>query len=380
MKKIIACTFFASLIFISDNTFSQNKDFQLVEIQKIGSEYSENRAYMFSNIQHIKLAVDKMYITDSSDNAIRVFDGNGTFIHTIGGRGRGPGEFSEITDFYFDDENQLIVLDRRQSRVTIFDDEKNLLNTKMLPESIHASAQFIYPSDQGYLLAFINLIQEKQNGHFLHYFDHSFEEKKNEFFDLYEIYFDSGNPFEARLSKSPTYLSTTFGDNKIAMVPYIYTGTVGTFNKQVMTSSILGIPLDDFYEKHDWDNRNQIRDNSNESGFGSMSGRSGNYFFRMIGATFGLVGNSNYLLHFYGRFEEGKILPKVNIYKVGDNDFLRTIDLSDNDISFIGVDNTFSFKPLYLDEENRLYVADLYYDEAYPAVLIYETNLGQLLH
>jgi hypothetical protein len=74
-----------------------------------------------------------IYIADSGNNRIVVFDLEGNFLRTIGQEGQGPGEFSQPTGLYVDSESQLAVADYRNNRIQIFDAQGKFLrniNTK----------------------------------------------------------------------------------------------------------------------------------------------------------------------------------------------------------------------------------------------------------
>src|SRR5690625_3752027 len=90
---------------------AQSFNLDLNEILTIGQEYSESSEYLFGTIMHIrKLVNGNILVTDRSDNTLRIFDENGVFQFQMGGRGRGPGEFHEITYVVFTEDCDNIVL------------------------------------------------------------------------------------------------------------------------------------------------------------------------------------------------------------------------------------------------------------------------------
>lgn len=78
------------------------------------------------------LAIDKngnLYVVDSYNHRIVVYDSLGRFIREIGRAGQGPGEFIVPIDADMDSLGRLYVLEARNYRVSIFDERGNFLNS-----------------------------------------------------------------------------------------------------------------------------------------------------------------------------------------------------------------------------------------------------------
>ncbi len=63
----------------------------------------------------------RMWTVDYRANEVRVFDGDGRFVRTIGGRGEGPGEFMGIGRVRHGPDGEMWVADNRLDRYEIFD-------------------------------------------------------------------------------------------------------------------------------------------------------------------------------------------------------------------------------------------------------------------
>ncbi len=61
-----------------------------------------------------------IYILDSGNHRVQVFDLTGKFIRTIGRRGKGPGDLLSPTSFCLDNDNNIIVADARNYRIQAF--------------------------------------------------------------------------------------------------------------------------------------------------------------------------------------------------------------------------------------------------------------------
>jgi len=67
---------------------------KLTFIREWGRERAKNKSEMFYEPQDIEIGKNGLiYILDSGNNRIHVFDNSGKYIRTIGKKGQGPGEF-----------------------------------------------------------------------------------------------------------------------------------------------------------------------------------------------------------------------------------------------------------------------------------------------
>ena len=76
------------------------------------------------------LAVDadgNLYVADTLNNRIEVFDADGKFIRTFGKAGDGPGYFSRPKGIAIDGDNHIWIADGMQDRVQVFNQEGQLL-------------------------------------------------------------------------------------------------------------------------------------------------------------------------------------------------------------------------------------------------------------
>ena len=82
----------------------------------------------FSLPTHV--AVDKegnVYVTDTLNNRVEIFDADGKFIREFGKGGDGPGRFARPKGITVDNDGHIWVADEVQSRVQVFDQEGRLL-------------------------------------------------------------------------------------------------------------------------------------------------------------------------------------------------------------------------------------------------------------
>jgi hypothetical protein len=71
----------------------------------------------------------KIYISDDSDMAIKVFDQNGAFLKSIGRKGGGPGEFNRIGQMTSLPNGNILVMDYQSRRTSLFKPDGEFINS-----------------------------------------------------------------------------------------------------------------------------------------------------------------------------------------------------------------------------------------------------------
>jgi hypothetical protein len=97
------------------------KSLILEEDLSIEGEDDQGNIVLFRPSRFIVDHEENLYITDSQDQVIKVFDPNGCFKQTIGAKGEGPGEFMSVGDQSFLPDGRLLVMDSRARRTSLFD-------------------------------------------------------------------------------------------------------------------------------------------------------------------------------------------------------------------------------------------------------------------
>jgi hypothetical protein len=95
---------------------------ELQLIRTWGGEHEEDEHKFFNTPGHMVIDNEnRVFISDKSDNYIKVFDETGKYLRTIGQRGRGPGDLFDPQDIAFHNKGGLWVLERLGRRVQCFD-------------------------------------------------------------------------------------------------------------------------------------------------------------------------------------------------------------------------------------------------------------------
>jgi len=105
----------------SEDAFSVEEDLSIGEAQ--GSE-----EYMFSEAQSVAVADDeRVYVLDSKEAHIKVFDRNGEYIKTIGKKGQGPGELQRPASLRITSQNEIVANDSAARKLHFFTLDGNFL-------------------------------------------------------------------------------------------------------------------------------------------------------------------------------------------------------------------------------------------------------------
>lgn len=96
--------------------------YELEEELSIGGDVDDEE-YVFHRPFDVKVAADgKIFVLDWGDSTIKIYDNNGKYIRTIGGRGQGPGEFERLIYFSVGSDGNVYVMDSMNHRVSVLDE------------------------------------------------------------------------------------------------------------------------------------------------------------------------------------------------------------------------------------------------------------------
>ena len=70
-----------------------------------------------------------IYVEDSGNNCVFVFNFKGKFLKTIGRKGQGPGEFAQPTGLYVSADSMLVVADFGNNRIQVFNDSGDFIRS-----------------------------------------------------------------------------------------------------------------------------------------------------------------------------------------------------------------------------------------------------------
>lgn len=86
----------------------------------VTDDQAEQRAIPYGVVTVEEDATGKFYVLNTGDGRISVYEPDGSFVGTIGRRGRGPGEFESPVDIEIGPDESLYVLDAADARISRF--------------------------------------------------------------------------------------------------------------------------------------------------------------------------------------------------------------------------------------------------------------------
>jgi len=95
--------------------------YELEEELSIGGDV-DDEDYVFHKPYDMKVAADgKIFVLDWGDSTFKIYDNDGKYIRTIGGRGQGPGEFEGLVFFSIGTDGNVYVQDSMNQRMAVLD-------------------------------------------------------------------------------------------------------------------------------------------------------------------------------------------------------------------------------------------------------------------
>ncbi len=121
-----------------------------------------------------------LYVADRIAMNIRVYDSSGTYKRTVGRRGRGPGEFYDINAMLIDSQNNIIVADQLNSRITYLTSTGETISTYLIDHD-----EMLWPrqireiNDDLYIYLYTLPKNNDPDGKMLHLFDREMNKVKS---------------------------------------------------------------------------------------------------------------------------------------------------------------------------------------------------------
>ena len=107
----------------------RNDVFSLKEELALGKK-ERNEKHMFYLLTDMDAdSSGNIYVLDSEDVNIKVYDPKGRFLKVISRKGQGPGQLSNPVDIYVDDKDLLYVCDSGNNRISIFNGQGDFVSS-----------------------------------------------------------------------------------------------------------------------------------------------------------------------------------------------------------------------------------------------------------
>lgn len=117
------------------------------------SSFGDNHFFYKPSDIECDLVQSRIYIADSGNNRVVVFDSEGKLLKIIGRKGQGPAEFMNPTGLYILEDSKLAVADSNNSRVQIFDKSFNLTDSIKIKQTNTKVADLVFLNDKIYAVS-----------------------------------------------------------------------------------------------------------------------------------------------------------------------------------------------------------------------------------
>jgi hypothetical protein len=231
LKILIFLTLIHNSCSISEHDIESNfSDIQIEILAEIGTE---NQPFDYQLGDPISVITDRLgnvYIADGASQSVKIFDSTGVYLKSIGGRGRGPGEFMQLNLMRITPDGTLLFLDRGKLEYIYLTTEGEYLNSN----PVDLANQF-YPESVVFLDEFAMGLYMKSSNRpndpsyferpLFYIYDHHFENLEATLItyellgESYENHFLWGNfiPY-------PGSFDLDSEQNKLIYAPGVYTG------------------------------------------------------------------------------------------------------------------------------------------------------------
>lgn len=200
-------------------------------------EFDEN--YFFPSTNHVIVGNEgQIFVSDRRQNIIKAYNNEGEFVRQIGKRGRGPGEFLDISAKYIDpSKDHLIVVDRMNLRVVRFDLNGDYVQTHNLPEGPVISPWMGRAGDDGnhYLLYRYPVMPNQprpDEDYLVHIYDANFSNNVRSFVDVSDFGDTSEYYTDQSLGGPDTGIFKLLPGQRLVGAPHFYGGQVYLYEKK----------------------------------------------------------------------------------------------------------------------------------------------------
>ncbi|RKY75753.1 hypothetical protein DRQ07_11395 [candidate division KSB1 bacterium] len=269
-----------------------------------------------------------IYVSDYGQSRIKVFDKNGSFVKYIGKTGRGPGEFQEISAVSIDSKDNLVIVDKKNWRITTysdfgdnykcspFNDKLSLLLIKHLNDS--QTIFFYVKSAPGFY---------KKTDKLFHIYNEKFKEMSS--FGQMKTVYNFDDDFIIERIRHEVFASIeVVNQNKFFFSPEYYYGDIYMFERKADNWEITKIKGKSFYKKP-YKEININNTNLKHYSF-VYSGVKKKYGIKLLCKNEGLVTlNDTTLMHLLFRVSgKDKVLRYIELFKTS-GEFLGYADNGD---------------------------------------------------
>ena len=376
MNKILI-TVTTALFFFCASLQAQNLGLEIEYLFTVGEELEFGESgYLYNPVGVITDSHGNIIVADHQGRVLHIYNQSGKYLQSVGAPGRGPGEFSRITEIALDENDNLLVLDRFQFKVAKFNIETGSIEEFIYEDMPGMTNMTLAPlKNDKFATIYVDLGAPGNtdvNTKALRVYEFGEEEYISSHFQIFKYQFDKMIPIEENMGRGIGHKLTSVDGNRVAAGHRVYKGKLFLINTNsgdviIAENPNVGAP---FYVEYDVDSISEMQ---GINGLVSSSGRGGNYKYQILYYSMLLDANKNYLYHIYRQNEKEAetIGDYVELYSL-DGTFIDQFSLSEH-LEY-GEDVRLYYS--HIDNENRLFVRR-YFDDRDPDVRVYSLNINQ---
>ena len=375
MNKVVM-TIMVSLFTFCVSLQAQNLSLNVEYLFTIGEglEFGEP-GYLYNPVGVTTDSKKNIFVGDHRGRVIHKYSPDGKYDMSFGAMGRGPGEFNRITKIAIDQNDNLLVLDRFQFKVSKFDLKTGSIEEFIYKDMPDMSTMTLAPlkSDKFATIYVASgvLGSTDVNTNALRVYEFGEEESISSHFPIFKYQFDNKIPIEENMGMAIGHKLTSVDGKKVVAGHIVYKGKlflIDTVTGEVIITENPNIEAP-YYVQYDVDSFSELE---GMRGLVSSSGRGGNFRYQILYYSMLLDANKNYLYHIYRHNEKGaeSLGDYIEIFSL-EGTFINQFSLSD----FIDYGEDVRVFYRHIDHENRLYV-NRYFDDRDPDVRVYRLNIS----
>lgn len=376
MNKLLI-TVWAGLLFFCASVHAQEIDLEVEYLFTVGEglEFGEP-GYLYNPVRVTTDSNGNILVADHRGRAIHKYTPDGEYLQSVGGSGRGPGEFSRITEIAIDENDNLLVLDRFQFKVAKFNMETGDVEEFIYKDMPDMTTMTLAPlKSDNFATIYVGAgvpSSTDVNTNAMRVYEFGKEESISSHFQIFKYQFDNKIPIEENMGRATGHKLTSVNGNRVVAGHLVYKGKlffINTDSGEVKVAENPNIEAP-YYVEYDVDSISELE---GMKGLISSSGRGGNFRYQILYYSMLLDANQNYLFHIYSQNEKeaGHIGDYIEVFSL-EGDFINQFSLSE----YIEYGEDVRLHHSHVDHENRLFVRR-YFDDRDPDVRVYRFSINE---
>lgn len=201
---------------------------KLTEVTRVNQDASVPSSLLGRPVGVAADGSGNIVVADGLAFGLKVFDQTGDYLHTIGSRGRGPGEIQNITGMAVVPGGDVLVADWRNARISRFKSDGRIASSVAF-SALQYVREFI-PIAGGYIIPVQPLDSEAGADYLFHVFDPSLERRLSSFGSK-DLFYSGDDSFVRVLGRLDVGSMAILSDETMLYAPRFYEGTAYLFSR-----------------------------------------------------------------------------------------------------------------------------------------------------